>query len=324
MRASEVHAVRDLRPIAEYLESCGHPLRHTVEGWRGRCPIHRGENPTTFHVSPDGRLWHCFRGCGGGDLIELIRRMEGISFGSACARLGAQSGHPGPLARLKKQRLELPPLNSDRQREMDGLCERLARDRCLQEQLAESRNWELPTISSLACPTSTSPRGTLGWLPRAADGDGGLCFIYPNSIKVRPLYRDPKARGGWKWHRPDGSKSPFWFWKGWPWNGVELWREDRLETSPIPRRRCILTEGEPDSISMIDDELENPWRAVMALPSATIGGGLKARLPAVLGGISINFIADSDTAGQKAVQTLKEVLRGRNCELRINNPSSYS
>jgi len=39
----------------------------------GPCPIHHGDNPRAFVAT--GSLWHCFTRCGGGDVIELVRRL---------------------------------------------------------------------------------------------------------------------------------------------------------------------------------------------------------------------------------------------------------
>ena len=47
---------------------------------RGICPIHNGSNDRQFVVSTDKNLWHCFGDCnGGGDIIELVARLQKIS-----------------------------------------------------------------------------------------------------------------------------------------------------------------------------------------------------------------------------------------------------
>lgn len=47
--------------------------------FRSKCPIHRGDNPTAFHISIYGR-WRCYR-CGAhGDMAALVMRMNRVPF----------------------------------------------------------------------------------------------------------------------------------------------------------------------------------------------------------------------------------------------------
>ena len=47
----------------------------------GPCPIHGGDNPNAFVVSLSKNLWYCFTGCNrGGDIVDLVRRLDGKSF----------------------------------------------------------------------------------------------------------------------------------------------------------------------------------------------------------------------------------------------------
>ncbi|MCP4125184.1 MAG: toprim domain-containing protein [Bacteroidetes bacterium] len=47
----------------------------------GPCPIHQGDNPNAFVVSLSKHLYHCFTGCnGGGDVIDLVRTLDGKTF----------------------------------------------------------------------------------------------------------------------------------------------------------------------------------------------------------------------------------------------------
>jgi DNA primase len=47
----------------------------------GRCPIHKGSNPTQFHVSLATAKWNCFGDCHGGGqgVISFVAAMEGLS-----------------------------------------------------------------------------------------------------------------------------------------------------------------------------------------------------------------------------------------------------
>ena len=50
----------------------------------GCCPIHHGDNPNAFHVSPQKGLWHCFtKCCRGGDVLAFIKEYEQVNFPEA-------------------------------------------------------------------------------------------------------------------------------------------------------------------------------------------------------------------------------------------------
>jgi DNA primase len=46
---------------------------------RGCCPIHGGNDPRGFVITPAKGLWYCFKGCGGGDGIALVAKVKKIS-----------------------------------------------------------------------------------------------------------------------------------------------------------------------------------------------------------------------------------------------------
>ena len=53
----------------------------------GPCPLHDGDNQTAFRVNLRRGLWRCFTACGGGDTVELIRKIERCSYGEAARHL---------------------------------------------------------------------------------------------------------------------------------------------------------------------------------------------------------------------------------------------
>lgn len=53
----------------------------------GPCPLHGGDNQTAFRVDLRRGLWRCFTACGGGDQVELIRKIERCSYGEAARHL---------------------------------------------------------------------------------------------------------------------------------------------------------------------------------------------------------------------------------------------
>jgi len=66
---------------------------------RGRCPLHGGDNPTAFSVDDERGLWHCFTACGGGDVVDLVGRLERCSPPDAArhlARIAVAEGLGSP------------------------------------------------------------------------------------------------------------------------------------------------------------------------------------------------------------------------------------
>jgi DNA primase len=53
----------------------------------GPCPLHGGDNKTAFRVNLGRGLWRCFTACGGGDQVDLIRKIEHCSYGEAARHL---------------------------------------------------------------------------------------------------------------------------------------------------------------------------------------------------------------------------------------------
>jgi len=53
----------------------------------GPCPLHGGDNQTAFRVNLRRGLWRCFTACGGGDPVDLIRKIERCSYAEAARHL---------------------------------------------------------------------------------------------------------------------------------------------------------------------------------------------------------------------------------------------
>jgi DNA primase len=56
-------------PIEQVLQLLGIALKQHNSQLRGCCPIHKGTDQRGFVVTPAKRLYYCFGGCGGGDMI---------------------------------------------------------------------------------------------------------------------------------------------------------------------------------------------------------------------------------------------------------------
>jgi len=63
----------------------------------GPCPVHGGDNPHAFVVDRAKDLWYCFTRCqGGGDVVELVRRMHHIGYPQCARYLATLARAPTP------------------------------------------------------------------------------------------------------------------------------------------------------------------------------------------------------------------------------------
>ena len=63
----------------------------------GPCPVHGGDNPHAFVVDLTKDLWYCFTRCqGGGDVVELVRRMHQVGYRQCAHYLATLARAPTP------------------------------------------------------------------------------------------------------------------------------------------------------------------------------------------------------------------------------------
>jgi DNA primase len=90
--------VDDLKSHVDIVQIVGERVQLRKSGgtsWKGLCPFH-GEKTPSFHVHGDRQYFHCF-GCGaGGDVIEFIKRSDGLTFPDAVRQMAARAGIPVP------------------------------------------------------------------------------------------------------------------------------------------------------------------------------------------------------------------------------------
>ncbi len=102
------HLRVDLQPVADELNRSVRTrdlapmlgITLVARGGRlwGLCPIH-GEKTASFSIGgPNGEdTWYCHGcGAGGGDALELLRKVDSLSFPDAVRKLAAMSGVPLP------------------------------------------------------------------------------------------------------------------------------------------------------------------------------------------------------------------------------------
>ena len=68
-------------------------LKRAGKSWKGLCPFHTEKTPS-FHVMPEeGRWWYCYGCSEGGDLIDFLRRIDGLDFIEAVETLARRTRH---------------------------------------------------------------------------------------------------------------------------------------------------------------------------------------------------------------------------------------
>jgi len=76
--------IRDVLARYQFLER----LRDKGQGRLvGPCPLHDGKNPNSFHVNTDKNVYNCFSSCGGGNILDLVMKVEGCSLREAGLKL---------------------------------------------------------------------------------------------------------------------------------------------------------------------------------------------------------------------------------------------
>jgi DNA primase len=91
VRYYDIEATKERNPIEEVMSRHGLVLLRSGSKLTARCPFHDDENPSLV-VYPETRSFYCF-GCGAsGDVIDFVRRTQGLGFRAALERLNNGSG----------------------------------------------------------------------------------------------------------------------------------------------------------------------------------------------------------------------------------------
>jgi len=92
--------IKETVSIEALVARYGVELRKSGKSLRGGCPLPCGEEggKSCFSVNPGKRVFHCFhKGCGwsgkkGGDVLELVKAIEGVSLREAGVKLSEWFG----------------------------------------------------------------------------------------------------------------------------------------------------------------------------------------------------------------------------------------
>ena len=99
----DIAALKERHPLGDVVEAAGVRLRGRGRVRQGVCPFHE-EAEGSFTVYADSQRWYCF-GCGeGGDVLDFLRRSEGLSLPEAIRRLDASPPTTAPVRHPTRQR----------------------------------------------------------------------------------------------------------------------------------------------------------------------------------------------------------------------------
>ncbi len=97
--------IRDVADRVNIVEVVGErvpDLKKRGAGFWACCPFHDEKTPS-FHVRPDRQTYHCF-GCGeGGDVIDFLIKVDGLTFREALEDVAHRAGMELPQARLSPE-----------------------------------------------------------------------------------------------------------------------------------------------------------------------------------------------------------------------------
>ena len=104
---STIDEVKSRLDIVETVGSYVPNLKRSGRTWKANCPFHNERTPS-FIVDPGRNSWHCFGACStGGDVIEFVRRFEGLEFREALRRCADRAGvELRPPTRAERQERE--------------------------------------------------------------------------------------------------------------------------------------------------------------------------------------------------------------------------
>jgi len=101
----ELQRIKSQVKVAELCREYGIELKPMgPDNLMGRCPFHDDATPS-FGVTPSKNLWNCLAGCGGGDVITLVMKKQGVSFRHAVEVLRRRLGIAPAAAPVVKTRM---------------------------------------------------------------------------------------------------------------------------------------------------------------------------------------------------------------------------
>jgi len=181
----------------------------------GPCPIHGGKNGTSFNVDIEKNVFHCFSECGGGNVLDLVMKIEKCSIREAGEKLAdwfdlkfERSRRPGNLKPPKAVAQPATPTPSPPPRQTDGSAPNPPLERALKDLNPDhpylvTRGLTIPTIKAFEIGYCT--RGLMrGRIAIPIHDQHGTLVAYAG----RAVDNDLAAKAG-KYRLPEGFKKSF-------------------------------------------------------------------------------------------------------------------
>ncbi|NOY27469.1 MAG: toprim domain-containing protein [Oligoflexia bacterium] len=261
-------------------------LRQRGPYLQGPCPLHGGDNPTAFRVHLQRNLWHCFTACGGGDVVDLVRRIEQCDHAAAARHLRRLAQGPAPTP---ARRPSSPPTVTSPKRSRPRVFRPFSRRIPLDPRVPFLQQRK-------GIGVSTAMRFEAGCTDRSGFLRGTVA-VRLHDLEGRPLgycgrnlAPDQIERFG-KWRFPPGFPK-----------GQTLYNAHRA--LPAAASGLVL--------------LECPWAAMRLVQAGVSGAG--ALLGTSLSQVQAEWLSaaprvllllDGDAAGRKAARTISNRLNGR-------------
>ncbi len=264
----------------------------------GPCPIHGGKNGTSFNVDVEKNVFHCFSQCGGGNVLDLVVKLETCSIRDAGEKLSdwfglkfertrtsaaskateskAQSAAPTPS----------PPPRPTGDSGPNPPLERELKDLNPDHPYLVTRGLTIPTIKTFGIGYCT--RGLMrGRIAIPIHDEHGTAIAYGG----RAVSDDLAAKAG-KYRLPDGFKKSF-----------VLFNLHRAKE--FADRGAIVVEGFVDCLRIHQAGFPN----VVALMGSTLSDAQERLLVEHFDRLALMF--DGDEAGTKCLREFYVRLRRR-------------
>jgi DNA primase len=262
----------------------------------GPCPIHGGKNGTSFNVDLEKNVFHCFSQCGGGNVLDLVMKLERTeSIRQAGEKLadwfGLKFDRPRRSAAVERGNAEpkptpSPPARSSSEAGPNPPLERALKDLNPDHPYLVARGLTVPTIKTFEL--GHCVRGLMrGRIAIAVRDDVGRLVAYAG----RAVDDELAAKAG-KYRLPEGFKKSF-----------VLFNLHRAKDHA--ERGLIVVEGFFDCFRVHQAGFAN----VVALMGSTLSEAQERLLVAHSDRLALMF--DGDEAGTKCLRDFYARLRRR-------------
>lgn len=259
-------------------------LQRSGTSYKGLCPFHNEKTPS-FNVDPNRARFHCFGCQAGGDAIDWLKEMNGMTFAEACGSLAARAGiyladiDPGEYRKRPKPRVKIEKRPPPTLEDMD------AGSPLDHERLAALRGLRTATVREAVS------RGFL----RFSTWGRKRSWIVTDKTRVNAQIRHLDGTRVFEKRKAQTVPGS---WATWP-----------LGVSTAKTPSILVTEGGPDFLAALEIILEFELQDQTS-PVGVLGAGMPIHRNALafLRGKRIHIARHNDQAGQVLVDTWQSQL----------------